>query len=75
MRVNSNREKQIVGGGKTSFGQRLAEGRRTRGMTQANVGKMLDISFQAVSSWERGETALEIDKLASLAAFYDVSLD
>lgn len=57
------------------FGQRLAEARKSKNLTQAQVAEKLDISFQAVSSWERGETAPEIDKLADIAALYDITLD
>ena len=57
------------------FGQRLAEARKSKNLTQAQVAEKLDISFQAVSSWERGETAPEIDKLADIAVLYGVSLD
>lgn len=58
-----------------SFAQRLAEVRKAKKLTQAQVAEKLDISFQAVSSWARGETTPEIDKLVSLAGLYGVNLD
>lgn len=54
---------------------RLAEARKSKKLTQAQVAEKLDISFQAVSSWERGETAPEIDKLVDIAGLYGISLD
>ena len=57
------------------FANRLAECRKKRNLTQAQVAENLSISFQAVSLWERGETYPEIDKLVDIAELYQVSLD
>ena len=48
------------------FANRLAECRKKRNLTQAQVAENLSVSFQAVSLWERGETYPEIDKLSIL---------
>lgn len=58
-----------------SLSQRLASARKDTGMTQREVAEKLDISFQAVSLWERGETTPDIDKLAELASLYQVTTD
>ena len=58
-----------------TFSERLAKARKDKGFTQSDVAEKLNISFQAVSLWERGETTPEIDKLADIAALYQVSLD
>lgn len=58
-----------------TLAQRLAEARKSKGFTQAQVAEKLDISFQAVSSWERGESTPEIDKLVEIAKLYEISLD
>lgn len=55
--------------------ERLAAARKERGLTQRDVADKLDISFQAVSLWERGETSPDIDKLAELATLYQVTTD
>ncbi|MDE6054157.1 MAG: helix-turn-helix domain-containing protein, partial [Lachnospiraceae bacterium] len=46
-----------------------------RGMTQREVAERLNVSFQAVSLWERGETSPDIDKLVDLAFLYQVTTD
>lgn len=58
-----------------TFSERLAKARKDRGFTQSDVAEELNISFQAVSLWERGETTPEIDKLVDIASLYQVSLD
>lgn len=46
-----------------NFHERLAEARRARGLTQSEIAEKLDVSFQAVSLWERGETVPDTEKL------------
>lgn len=46
----------------------LRDKRNKRGLTQAELGRILGVSFQAVSQWERGETTPTIDLLPVLAA-------
>lgn len=58
-----------------TFSARLAKARKDNGFTQVDVAEKLNVSFQAVSLWERGETMPEIDKLVDIAALYQVSLD
>ena len=58
-----------------TFSKRLSNARKERGLTQSNVAEKLNVSFQAVSSWERGETTPEINKLEDIASLYQVSLD
>lgn len=58
-----------------TFSERLANARKEKGFTQSDVAEKLNVSFQAVSLWERGETTPEIDKLVDIASFYQVSLD
>ena len=58
-----------------TFSERLANARKEKGFTQSDVAERLNVSFQAVSLWERGETTPEIDKLVDIASLYQVSLD
>lgn len=37
-------------------GGQIAVLRKSRGMTQNDLGERLGVSFQAVSKWERGES-------------------
>ena len=55
--------------------ERLTRARKDNGLTQSDVAEKLNVSFQAVSLWERGETTPEVDKLVDIAALYHVSLD
>lgn len=57
------------------FADRLIEMRRTRGLSQEELAKRLGLSRQAVSKWERAESAPDIGNLVALADIYDVSLD
>ena len=54
---------------------RLIQIRKERHLTQSEVAEKLNVSFQAVSLWERGESTPEINKLADISALYAVSLD
>lgn len=49
--------------------------RKKKGMSQENVAEKLGISRQAISRWERAESAPDIDNLAKLSKLYEVSLD
>lgn len=45
------------------------------GISQMSLAHQLDVSRQAVSRWESGDTTPSMDKLKALAKIYDVSLD
>ena len=50
-----------------SLGKQIAEYRKKAGLTQAELAEKLDVSFQAVSGWERDEYAPDVGKLVPLA--------
>lgn len=54
---------------------RLIQIREERHLTQAEVAKKLNVSFQTVSLWEKGETVPDPDKIVELAELYGVSCD
>ncbi len=56
-------------------GQRLASLRRAKGLSQEELAASLGLSRQAISNWERGESAPDTDNLIALSRFYGVSLD
>lgn len=58
----------------STLGSRISDYRRKNGLTQAQLAEKLDVSFQAVSSWERDEYMPDTKKLKSLAEIFDVSL-
>lgn len=55
--------------------RRLAQLRKENGMSQEELAGRLDVSRQAVSKWERGESAPELENLVALAKLYGCSLD
>ncbi|OWA35161.1 hypothetical protein B9G55_10805 [Saccharibacillus sp. O16] len=59
----------------TKIGLTLARMRKESGMTQMELADRMGISYQAVSSWERGTTMPDISKLPLLADSLGVSID
>lgn len=56
-------------------GKRIAQLRADKGITQAELGERLGISFQAVSKWERGETLPDVSILPELAKILETTID
>jgi transcriptional regulator with XRE-family HTH domain len=54
---------------------RLIALRKKQGMSQEQLAEALNLSRQAVSKWERGESSPDTDNLIALAEIYDISLD
>ncbi len=57
-----------------TIGTNLRHLREERGFTQEQVADKMDVTFQAVSSWEGEEYQPDIDKLIRLAELSDVSV-
>lgn len=57
-----------------SLGERIKEKREQLGLTQEEVAKQLEISFQAVSSWERDEYKPDTKNLIKLADILNTSV-
>ena len=57
------------------IGRTIARLRRERNMTQMQLADALDVSFQAVSNWERGRSMPDISKLPELAELFSVTID
>ena len=57
------------------IGERIKAARKAKGLTQGKLSEKLDVTFQAVSSWERGEFIPDSDHLPALARELDLSLD
>lgn len=49
--------------------------RKAHNLTQEDLSKMVFVSRQAVSKWERGESIPDIHTLVALAQMYNVSID
>ena len=57
------------------IGNRIKELRRQKGLTQIEFAKILSVSFQAVSNWERGITPPDIENLINIASYFGVLVD
>lgn len=53
----------------TSVGQRLREARLLAGLSQAQLGARVGVSFQAVQKYESGENRLSASRLLAVAEF------
>ena len=59
----------------TQLGERIRTYRLQNGLTQSSLAEMLHVSFQAISSWECGNTLPDIENLCQLSRIFGVSLD
>lgn len=55
--------------------EKLKYHRMKQGLSQENVAELLNLSRQAISKWENGHTAPDIDNLVLLSNIYKVSID
>src|SRR5687767_3007081 len=60
---------------KTALGTRIRERRERLGLTQRGLAAALQVSAQAVSKWERGDSIPDVDVLVDLARLLDLSVD
>ena len=58
-----------------SFARRFVIARKKSNMTQMEVAEKLDISFEEVSLWERGENLPGMDKMSEIAKLFGVTID
>lgn len=56
------------------LGEKIAGLRKAKGMTQAELGEKLSVTFQAVSKWERGESYPDFETVSRLAKVFGVPL-
>ena len=57
------------------LGDNIARLRKEKGMTQEDLARELNISYQAVSKWETGVSSPDISNIKLLAQFFGVSID
>lgn len=58
-----------------SFGNKLAEARRAKNLTQEQLAEQLEVTRQAVSRWESDAAYPETDKIVRMARILEVSCD
>lgn len=57
------------------LGKKLYEYRKKAGLSQEELAQELNVSRQAVSKWECGESLPDTDNLISISKLYGISLD
>lgn len=57
------------------FSEKLQSLRKGKGLSQEKLAELLDVSRQAVSKWESGQTYPEIEKLIVLCDLFEITLD
>ena len=60
---------------KKQIGANIASYRKRMRLTQAGLAQKLNYSDKAVSKWERGESAPDVQTLVQLAELYDVTVN
>ncbi|MCL2076788.1 MAG: helix-turn-helix domain-containing protein [Oscillospiraceae bacterium] len=57
------------------FNEKLQKLRKEKGLSQENLAEALDVSRQAISKWESGQSYPETDKLIALSDMFGITLD
>lgn len=58
-----------------NFAHRLKELREEKGVTQQDIGKLVNTSKMAISHWEKGHSEPSIAQLISLSNYFGVTVD
>lgn len=57
-----------------TLGEKISSLRKARGLTQAELGNELGVTYQAVSKWERDDSMPDFDMISKLAKLFGVSI-
>lgn len=57
-----------------TYGEKISYLRKSKGMTQEELGKVFNVTYQAVSKWERGESLPDFNMMSQIAKFFQVPL-
>ena len=58
-----------------TMGEKLQLLRKSRGLSQEQLAAELDVSRQAISKWECGDSTPDLDKLRAICAYFGVTTD
>ena len=58
-----------------NLGERIVSLREAHGISQAELAKRLEVSRQAVSKWEKGQSSPDTVKLIQLAELFDIEVE
>ena len=72
---STTNEREITELDNRRIGKMIASARKEKGYTQTQLSEKINVSFQAVSSWERGETIPDLQNLIELSNALEVSID
>lgn len=56
-------------------GQRIAELRKSRGLSQGQLAKELNVSTSAVGMWETGKRGLKEESALQIAEYFNITTD
>ena len=57
------------------IGETIKRLRKERDLTQEMLANFLNVSYQSVSKWERGESYPDITLIPTIASFFGVTTD
>ncbi len=57
-----------------TYGEKISALRKSKGMTQYELGKVLNVTYQAVSKWERGESLPDFETMSQIAKYFEVPI-
>ncbi|MDD4276218.1 MAG: helix-turn-helix transcriptional regulator [Clostridia bacterium] len=58
-----------------NYGDKITILRKLNNMTQAELGKVLNVSYQAVSKWERNESEPDFETINTMCKLFNITLD
>lgn len=58
-----------------TIGDRIQEIRKKKGLSQEDLANSIDVSRQAVSKWESGQSSPELEKIILLSEYFGVTTD
>ena len=58
-----------------SINERIALLRKMKGLSQAELGKSLNVTDKAVSKWENGDGTPDMTQIISLCQYFNISID
>ena len=58
-----------------NFNERLIDLRKSKGLSQEELGEKIEVSRQTISKWELGQSYPDFQRLVVLSDYYDITLD
>ena len=58
-----------------SLGEKIKLIRKSKNLTQNELGKLLNVSFQAVSKWEKNLSQPDIETIKKICEIFEINVD